>query len=189
MMHGCLRCRWSSVSSRMTSPLRHLHHHHQQETSTRRSDDIDNHNHDDDESSLCTPPLPVSSEPQQFIKAEPMSPSASQHRHVTSAQGHRQGHNTEAAALSSRGHCEGHVQGQTAVHDGSTSVLTSLVGDDASSSSRLSAFTAAATLSSSSSSSSSTVLDTVLSTGTAAVPAKHARLDLNTCVTEWHPLD
>ena len=216
-------------------------------------------NDDDDRSSLSTPPLPITSEQTQFIKAEPMSPSASAaplQRHMPSGQRHSQGQGRgqsgstvamtvcgrcecqgqaredEAGPVScesqsqgqGRGHClsqdqcqgqaesqdqcqcqrqgqgrngeaatlagQGYIPNQTPVEDresGSAAVLTSLLGDNATSTSPLSAFTAAAATTSSSSSSS--VFDANLSTDPAVVPAKHARLELNPCATEWHPLD
>ena len=199
-----LRCDWCSASpeltSQMTSPVRHISH--QQQVLTRRNID------GEDETSLSTPPLPVTSE---LIKAEPVSPSvpaAARHRHVTSGQGHRQGQsqthtapgvlsrqkkcssgdgkrgdvvtfcgNAEAASMSGQGRCQGYLQGQTPVEGyeaSSAGVLTSLLGNDTAPTSPLSAFTAATSVSSS-------VFESDV--------AKHARLEVSPCATDWQPLD
>ena len=210
-MTGCLRFDWNSVSpvltSEMTSPVRHLHHHQQQHQDVLRGRNDDG---GDDDRSLSTPPLPVTSDRQHFIKAEPMSPSAAQPCHVTSGQGYCQGQsecqrqgrrgeeeavlpfcegqgrgrNAEAAGLSGqRSSFQGYIQGHAPAETSSAAVLTSVLGDDASSTSPMSTFTAAA------SSSSSAVLETDPSVDTAAVVAKHARLEVNPCHTEWHSLD
>jgi len=199
-----------------------------------------NNNDNDDESSLSTPPLPIASDHhhhEQFIKAEPMSPSAAQHRHVTSGQGHRQGQGqcetqghrqgqgqtgsegrdvaamalsgrnkcesqhqkesvlklgqgrkVEAAALSGncQGYIQGHLQVESPVQDQkviSSAVLSSLLGDDTSCTSLFPVAAASST------SASSSVFETDLSADTVSVVAKHARLELNPCATEWHPLE
>jgi len=188
-----------ALTSQMTSPVRH-HHHHHQDMMRRRNDDNDN------ESSLSTPPLPITDR-QQFIKAEPLSPSASaaaHPRHVTSVPACRQGQGQtqgqwreEEDAVLTSCRCVGAealfnvsqgrdcAGGQTQGH-GREAAVTSLLGDDTSCTSSTSTTTTTTSTSSLTSlACSSEAFDSDLSMDTSTVIAKHARLDLST----WQPLD
>jgi len=102
-----------ALTSPMTSPARHLHQ--QQQEMLKRSNNYANE--EEESRSLSTPPLPMSTadqQTQQFIKAEPMSPSATagRQRHVTSAgqgQTQGQGRTTAAAGLAIQGQFQRHT--------------------------------------------------------------------------------